>query len=80
MFDLSSACYEVMFFVILLRCFLFMMAIQIGKADSISRRYQIIIVSTLKKMSSRYSSHIIIKFIGFYLFIMLLVWKIFRPV
>ena len=42
-----------------------MRKIQIGKMDSISRRYQIIIINMLKNRSSSYSSHHIIKFVGF---------------
>ena len=40
-----------------------MRAIQIGKADLISRIYQIIIVS-LKNWNCKYYSHYIIKFVG----------------
>ena len=39
--------------------------IQTGKTDSIYRIYQIMIVNMLKNWNSKYSSHFIIKFIGF---------------
>ena len=42
-----------------------MRAIQIGIVDSINRNYQIMIVSILKNLSHRYSSHCIIKFVYF---------------
>ena len=41
--------------------------IQIGKADLISQRYQIMVVSMLKNWSRKYSNHYIIKFVGFIL-------------
>ena len=67
MFGLSLACYNMIFFLILLRCFICLRAIQTSKMDSINRRYQIMIVSMLKNWNRRYSSHYIIKFIGFML-------------
>ena len=66
-FGLSSACYDVVFFVILLRRFISMGAIQTGKADSISQRYQIIVISMLNNWSRKYFNHFIIKFVGFIL-------------
>ena len=39
--------------------------IQTGKTDSIYRIYQIMIVNMLNNWNSKYSSHFIIKFIGF---------------
>ena len=51
---------------------------QTSEGDSISRRYQIMIVSILKKLSHRYSSHYIIKFVGFMSFIMLLTWILYH--
>ena len=62
---LLSACYNVMFFVVLLQHFIYMGAIEIGKVDSISRRYHITIINILKNLSHRYYNHYIIKFIGF---------------
>ena len=41
--------------------------IQIGKADLISQRYQIMVISMLKNWSRKYSNHYIIKFVGFIL-------------
>ena len=40
-------------------------AIQIGKADLISQRYQILVISMLKSWSRKYSSHYVITFVGF---------------
>ena len=65
MFDLLFICYVVVFFVILLRRFIFMEAIQIGKTDSISRIYQIMVVNILNNWSCIYYSHYIIIFVGF---------------
>ena len=62
---LSSTCYDVVLFVILLRCFICQEVIQIDKTNLINQRYQIMIVSILKKWNRRYSSHYIIKFVGF---------------
>ena len=67
MFDLLFICYVVVFFVILLQHFIFVEAIQIGKADSISRIYQIMVVSILNNWSYIYYSHYIIRFVGFML-------------
>ena len=64
MFGLSSACYDVMLFVILLQCFICVGAIQTCKVDLISPRYQIMIVNMLKNWSCKYYSHYIIKFEG----------------
>ena len=64
MFGLSSACYDVVLFVILLRCFICMRAIQIGKTNLINR-YQIIVVSMLKNWNCKYFSHYFMKFLGF---------------
>ena len=67
MFGLSSAYYIVVLFVILSRRFICVVAIQTGKADLISPRFQIMVISILKNWSRRYFSHYIIKFIGFML-------------
>ena len=67
MSDLLSICYVVMFFVILLRRFIFVEVIQIGKKDSISRIYQIMVVNMLNNWSCIYYSHYIIIFVGFLL-------------
>ena len=56
--------YYVVLFVVLLQCFIFMGAIQIGKTDSISQRYYIIVVSMLNNWCPIYFSHYI-KFVGF---------------
>ena len=42
-----------------------MWVIQTDKVDLISRKYQIMIIGVLKKLSHKYSNHYIIKFIGF---------------
>ena len=55
--------YDVVFFVVLLRRFIYMMMIQIDKTDSISR----MIIYMLKNLSRRYSNYYIIKFISFIL-------------
>ena len=55
--------YDVVFFVVLLRRFIYMMMIQIDKTDSISR----MIIYMLKNLSQRYFSYYIIKFISFIL-------------
>ena len=47
-FDLLLVYYDMIFFVVLLRHFIFMQAIWIGKTDSISQKYQIMVVSMLK--------------------------------
>ena len=52
-------------FVILLQRFIYVGAIQTGKVDLISRKYQIMVVSMLKNWSCMYYSHYFIKFIGF---------------
>ena len=68
----SSSCFGVLFV---------WNVIQTGKAASISRIYQIMVV--LKNRNRRYSSHYIIKFIGFmsiYYVIMLLTCILFHPV
>ena len=67
MFGLSSAYYIVVLFVILSRRFICVVAIQTGKADLISPRFQIMVISILKNWSRRYFSYYIIKFIGFML-------------
>ena len=73
-FDLSSTYCDVWFIVGLLRhgvvchiiaTFYLCGAIQTDKTNLINRRYQIIVVSMLKNWSHIYSSHYIIKFIGF---------------
>ena len=66
-FGLSSACYDVVLFVVLLQCFICVGVIQTSKANLISRRYQIMVVNMLKNWSCRYSSHYFIKFVGFLL-------------
>ena len=50
-----------MFFIVLLRCFIYMRVIHTDKADSISR----MVVYMLKNWSKKYSSYYIIKFISF---------------
>ena len=64
-FGLSSVCYYVVLFIVLWRRFICVKTIQISKTDLISQRYQIMIVNMLKNWSRRYSSHYIIKIIGF---------------
>ena len=64
-FCLSLAYYSVVLFIILLRHFICVKAIQTDKADLISQMYQIMVVSILKNWS-RYYIHYIIKFVGFY--------------
>ena len=63
--SLSLVCYETVFFIVLLQRFIYVDAIHIGKTNSISRRYQIIVVRMLKNLNRRYSNYYIIKFIGF---------------
>ena len=46
-FGLSSACYDVVLFIILLCCFIYVGPIQIDKTYLISRIYQIMIVIML---------------------------------
>ena len=62
---LLLACYDLVLFIVLLRCFICMGVIQIGKADLISQKYQIMIISRLKNWSRRYSSDYTIKSVGF---------------
>ena len=64
-FGLSPICYDVVLFVILLWCFICVEDIQTGKTDSMSRKYQIMVVGLLKNWSRRYFNHYIIKFVGF---------------
>ena len=45
LFGLSSACYYMVLFVVLLRCFIYVRAIQTCKEDLINQIYQIIVVS-----------------------------------
>ena len=66
-FGSSSACYDDVLFVVLLWRFICVGAIETDKADLISRRYEMIVVSMLKNWSCRYSSHHIIKFVDFML-------------
>ena len=47
-FGFSSTCYDMMLFVVLLRRFICVGAIQTGKVNSISQRYQIIVITALK--------------------------------
>ena len=54
-----------MLFVVLLLCFICVEAIQTRKTDSMSRKYQIMVVGMLKNWSRRYFNHYNIKFIGF---------------
>ena len=49
---LSLVCYNVMFFV-----FFCVRTIQTGKTDSISQKYQIMVISILNNWSRRYSSY-----------------------
>ena len=67
MFYLSSVCYDMMLFVILLSYFICVEMIHTSKADSISRKYQIMVINMLKNYSRKYYSHYIIKFVGFIL-------------
>ena len=64
-FDLLLTCYDIIFFIVLLRRFIFMEAIHIDKTDLINQRYQNMIVNILKNYNYRYSSYYIIKFIVF---------------
>ena len=64
-FGLSSTYYNVVLFIMFLRRFICVGAIQTSKADLINRRYQIMVVNMFKNWSCRYSSHYIIKFVGF---------------
>ena len=61
MFGLSLACYDLTFFIFLLRHFICMEAIQTSKADSISLIYHIMIVDMLKNWSRGYSSYYILR-------------------
>ena len=65
MFGLSSTCYDVMFFVILLRRFISVKAIHTSKINPSSLRYQIMIIDMLNNYSLKYFSHYIIKFVYF---------------
>ena len=67
MSDLLSICYVVMFFVILLWRFIFVEVIEICKKNSISRIYQIIVLSMLNNWNCIYYSQYIIIFVGFVL-------------
>ena len=62
---LSSVCYDVILFVVLLYYFIYVRAIRIDKADSISRRYQTMIVSMLNNWIHIYFNLYIIKILGF---------------
>ena len=64
-FFMLSVCYDMMFFIVLLRRFICMKTIQIGKTYSINRKYHIIVIRILKKLTNGYSDHYIIKFISF---------------
>ena len=64
-FVLLSTRYDVMFFIILLLCFICVGAIHTGKVNLINRRYHIMVVNILKNRSRKYSNHYIIKFVGF---------------
>ena len=66
-FGSSFSCYDEVLFVVLLRRFICVGAIETGKTDLISQRYQMMVVSMLKNWSRRYSSHYIIKFVDFML-------------
>ena len=50
-FDLSSVCYDVVFFIVLLRPLYLLGIIQIDKTDLISQRYQIIVIRMFKNSS-----------------------------
>ena len=52
-------------FVVLLRRFIYMEAIQTNNTDLISRIYQIMIINMLNNRSFRYSNYYFIKFICF---------------
>ena len=47
-FDLSSTCYDVIFFVVLMQRFIYVRAIQTSIVNSIDQKYQIMIVNILK--------------------------------
>ena len=68
-FGLSSTCYDMVLFVVLLRHFICVKA-QTSKTDLINRIYQIIVVSILKNLSQKYFSYTIlsnlIRFISIY--------------
>ena len=59
------AYYDVVLFIGLLRHFICVRAIQTGKIDLISRRYQIMVVNMLKNWSCKYYNYYFIKFVGF---------------
>ena len=65
MLGLLSAYYDIVLFIVLLRRFICVRVIRISKTDLISQRYQIMIIKMLKNWSRRYSSHYVIKFVGF---------------
>ena len=64
---MSSTCYNVVFFVVLLSRFIYVESIKGNKADSMSSKYHIMVNNMLKNLSHRYSSHYNIKFVGFML-------------
>ena len=45
--------------------FIYAMTIQTGKADSVSTKYQIMVISMLNNWNRRYSSYFLIKFVGY---------------
>ena len=63
----DGLCYNVVLFIVLLQCFICARVIQKDKLDLISRIYQIMVDSMLKKLSCRYSSYNFIKFVSFML-------------
>ena len=59
-FSLLSGCYDVVFFIFLLQLYL-------CESDSISQKYQImVVINMLKNLSCRYYSNYIITFVGIY--------------
>ena len=48
-FGLSSACYDIVLFIVLLRYFICAWAIQTDKADLISQIYQIMVIVSILK-------------------------------
>ena len=62
---LSSVCYDVILFVVLLYYFIYVRAIRIDKTDSINRRYQTMIVSILNNWIYINFNLYIIKILGF---------------
>ena len=64
-FGLSSACYNMVLFIVLLHHFICVKPIHTSKAYSIIRIYQTMVINILKNRDRKYSSYYIIKFVGF---------------